>query len=615
MTLAELVIKMSADTASLRTDFDKAGKMAEKAADVIKSAFAGIGAALSAEGLGEIVKSVSDFGEEISRAAQKTGMAAEQISGLKFAAESTGTEFDVLVRGLAIFDRNVSGLANTNSQAAKAIAALGISTKDAAGHILPAHALLLDIAQRFQGMRDGAEKTAIAMTLFGRSGADLIPLLDRGAAGISELEARAKDLGVTLSGQDTQAAVQLKESLYDVSAAMTGLRNSFVLTFSPAIVAGIEGFTHPLETLRQDVILLGEGFAKLDLAGLQLEQRTPLAKLLVKPDDVRLVQEIIRQFDQMQTTFAARQQSGGPPMPRLTGRDFDIPLLGGKGKDKKNPLDFDQYGPDPEEEGRDQMEAYYKSLIQFTHGLMMAQNPLAQYAAEMSKLNDALKIGLVSQKEYADLSTYLGNQALGTKLAVLPMSSAGLDRTAAPQFKAMTDSFATLRGQAKQFGTEMSQSFTQMIVYGRGFTSMLQSMIDLLAEFILKTYVFNEISSALSSAGGGSSGGGGGILGVLGAFIGGLAGRAAGGPVTAGSMYMVGETGPELFAPGVSGSIIPSSGFGGGGNSGGDMYVDARGAYPGAEQMIARAVAQIQRQTPAQALAATYEYKARGGNL
>jgi hypothetical protein len=137
----------------------------------------------------------------------------------------------------------------------------------------------------------------------------------------------------------------------------------------------------------------------------------------------------------------------------------------------------------------------------------------------------------------------------------------------------------------------------------------------LLAEFILKTYVFQELSSALSSAGSSMGGNGGGILGVLGAFVGGLAGgRATGGPVTAGGLYMVGETGPELFAPGASGSIIPSSGFGGGGG-GGDMYIDARGAYPGMEHMIARAVQMVQRQTPAQALAATYEYKARGGQM
>jgi hypothetical protein len=45
--------------------------------------------------------------------------------------------------------------------------------------------------------------------------------------------------------------------------------------------------------------------------------------------------------------------------------------------------------------------------------------------------------------------------------------------------------------------------------------------------------------------------------------------RAEGGPVGAGSAYMVGEKGPELFVPGSSGSIVPNGAMGGGGGKGG----------------------------------------------
>ena len=616
MTLAELVIKMSADTASLRTDFDKAGKYAKDAAEVIRSAFAGIGAGLTVEGIGETIKSFAEFGETIARAAQKTGMAAEQISGLKFAAESTGTDFDVLTRGLAIFDRNVSGLANTNSQAAKAITALGVSTHDAAGHILPAHELLLDIAQRFQGMRDGAEKTAIAMSLFGRSGADLIPFLDRGAAGISELEASAKDLGMTLSGQDTRAAVQLKEGLHDLDAAMMGLRNTFVLTFSGSLVSAINDIAHPLRTLEQDVASVADRFSKLALGAMRLDQKLPHGLRLFSADDIAVMQDVVKQFDQMQTAFAISQQGAGLSLPG--GGFFHIPGTGQGGKKKSGrdtggDDDTYQFAPDVEDEGKQRLEAYYKTLLDFTHGLMMAQDPLAKYAGEMSKLNDALKVGIVTTGEYKDLATALGNDYAGKGLAVLPMSQAGGNRSLLPQFQGMSDSFKTLRTDAKQFGGQMSDSFVHMIEYGRGFNSMLQSMVTLFADFLIKTVLFKEIASSLGSMGGGS-GTGGGIMGVLSSFFSGLAGgRATGGPVTDGGLYMVGETGPELFAPGSNGSIIPGDSLGGGG--GNTVNIDARGAQPGVEHLIARAWAQMQKQIPVKALASTYEYHMRGGQL
>ena len=48
-------------------------------------------------------------------------------------------------------------------------------------------------------------------------------------------------------------------------------------------------------------------------------------------------------------------------------------------------------------------------------------------------------------------------------------------------------------------------------------------------------------------------------------WIPGVSGRAAGGPVSAGTPYMVGERGPELMVPGRSGTVIPNNQLGGGG--------------------------------------------------
>jgi hypothetical protein len=51
--------------------------------------------------------------------------------------------------------------------------------------------------------------------------------------------------------------------------------------------------------------------------------------------------------------------------------------------------------------------------------------------------------------------------------------------------------------------------------------------------------------------------------------------RAAGGPVSAGKTYLVGERGPEMFTPSSSGSIIPNHMLGGGG---GGISITVNGA-------------------------------------
>ena len=68
------------------------------------------------------------------------------------------------------------------------------------------------------------------------------------------------------------------------------------------------------------------------------------------------------------------------------------------------------------------------------------------------------------------------------------------------------------------------------------------------------------------------TGSGGGLLGGLFNFGG---KRAAGGPVSAGSSYLVGERGPELFTPSRSGNIVPNNAMGSVGNI--TVNVDASG--------------------------------------
>jgi hypothetical protein len=85
-----------------------------------------------------------------------------------------------------------------------------------------------------------------------------------------------------------------------------------------------------------------------------------------------------------------------------------------------------------------------------------------------------------------------------------------------------------------------------------------------------------------------------GISGAIENIFGG--GRAAGGPVTRGTTYLVGERGPELFTPGSSGNIIPnnrlSMASGGGGST---INITVNGAID--SESAARQIVQILNQS------------------
>lgn len=101
---------------------------------------------------------------------------------------------------------------------------LGFATRDAAGKLLPMNKVLLNVAEKFKTMPNGAEKTALAMKIFGKSGADLIPFLNKGAEGLAELAKQSDRFGTTLSGKDLDAVKDATKQQRLFSSAMEGLQ-------------------------------------------------------------------------------------------------------------------------------------------------------------------------------------------------------------------------------------------------------------------------------------------------------------------------------------------------------------------------------------------------------
>jgi lambda family phage tail tape measure protein len=89
-------------------------------------------------------------------------------------------------KGLTKLNVNLVKAAEGNDGLAQKFKALGVNVKDANGQVVPADKALKQIADRFADMPDGAQKAAAAVALFGKSGANLIPLLNEGAASMEK---------------------------------------------------------------------------------------------------------------------------------------------------------------------------------------------------------------------------------------------------------------------------------------------------------------------------------------------------------------------------------------------------------------------------------------------
>lgn len=228
-SLGDLIVKITADARDLEKALNDADKKVKDGSAKMNVTLKGLASSSLAIGsavagfFALAVKATVDYGDELFDVSQKTGVAVERLSTLKFVAEQTESSFQSLATGLKFLNRNIFEANDGNEQAVKLFSRLGIATRDSAGEAIKADQVFDQIADKFSRLKDESEKTALAMQLFGRTGSDLIPVLNLGAEGIAELERTATDLGLKLTTENAKDIDKFSDNMKEFKATMGGL--------------------------------------------------------------------------------------------------------------------------------------------------------------------------------------------------------------------------------------------------------------------------------------------------------------------------------------------------------------------------------------------------------
>ncbi len=267
----------TAKAASGLKDVADKGAAAAGPLNGLKGAIAGISGALVAVGVKKFADdSVSAFtgvAESAISMSRATGMSTQDASRLNFALQMSGVSGESASKGIKTFDKALGSASASDGKAAAAadahreklegqIAALekaknpteaqraklaqlkdqlaqlppsqeaatstlkklGIEYQDSHGKLLPMSQLLPQVAEKFKTMKDGPEKSALAMKLFGKSGMDMIPFLNKGKDGIAELTKKSDEFGMTVDDKMTKAMKDAKANTREWDAANQGLK-------------------------------------------------------------------------------------------------------------------------------------------------------------------------------------------------------------------------------------------------------------------------------------------------------------------------------------------------------------------------------------------------------
>jgi hypothetical protein len=247
-TFSETAIKFVADGSALNkglADIQKAvGDAAGRMATLTSHAMLAVGAGLAAgaAGLAVLVKQSADVGDDLIKLSQRVAISVETLSGYGLATKLADMSLEDFGTSLQRASRNIVDASQGTGIAADAFDALGIRVKDGSGNLKSAEQIMLEVADRFQGMEDGARKTAFAMDIFGRSGASMIPLLNQGAAAIAAQRTEAKDLGSTWTTAQAEIADGFNSNLKRIGSGLEGFRNAvagYLMPFADEVLTSI----------------------------------------------------------------------------------------------------------------------------------------------------------------------------------------------------------------------------------------------------------------------------------------------------------------------------------------------------------------------------------------
>lgn len=580
--LAKLVVQLEMETARYSKELDKAknqlagfSKSTNDSVSKIAKA-AGAAALAAAVGFAALAKNSIDAADDLNDMAKATGVSVESLSQLQYAAKLSGTNLDGLANGLRKLNTAAFDAAKGVKGPVESFEQLGIKVTDTNGKLKSTEELLLETADVFAQYEDGAAKAAIAQDLFGKSGTALIPFLNQGRAGIEGLKNEAAALSLTISGQTAAAADEFNDSLTRLKSSVTGLANQATTALLPTLQAitaqlsdtvtqsgAMSKFSEQIAAGFKIVVDIGYSVYKtFDNIGGALGALAAAA-VAVASGEFKRAANIIRMAnaDQVASEKESNEfirklwaDTGASIVATAKETDEEVKKTftfgGGKGASKVEEVtvvNASKIDVTP-----------YQKFTEELNALTMTQTErqVAAYHEQREALTALFEDGAISAEQFADRSA----AALDELLPEFEVTAKKIAEVTVKQ----TDMLTEFQKQAAANTQDiLAGTFEELATSGDlSAKKILQTFGQMIVKLIAQAAAADLAGRLFGAAGGGT---GGGWIGALAGAFGG--GKAAGGPVSPNSAYMVGERGPEMFVPNSAGKIVPNNKLGGGSTS------------------------------------------------
>ncbi|VVB52229.1 Uncharacterised protein [uncultured archaeon] len=259
-TVVGEVLSQTGETISkVASQFGGLGGAAGAAA--IGVAAVGAAAVAAAAGMSVLAIQGAEVVHQLELASAKTGISVHDLQTLQAAGSTVGVSLDQMVTGFRKFDQALVGIGARSGAANLVLKQFGIQTRDN-------KEALYEVADAFAKMEDGPTKAAYAVQLFGRAGLNLIPLLDKGRAGLEEFEAIVDRYGPKIGVEAKEANEAYLVSQTKLSLAWDSMKVAAEESILPTIARIITALADATRATNTWFTDLGRGIQYAGAAGL-----------------------------------------------------------------------------------------------------------------------------------------------------------------------------------------------------------------------------------------------------------------------------------------------------------------------------------------------------------
>lgn len=205
----------------------------------------GLGLALGVNQFRRFIGGAIEAADQINKLGAKVGASTENLSALSLIARTADSDLNQVGSALVRMNKNIGDAAAGVPTAIEHLKDLGLTVDDFAG--MDSVEIFALISEQLAGIPDQAKKSRVAVGLFGRAGAMLLPTMEALAEeGLGNVIKRAEELGVLIDHDLAAAAEQIKDDVEILKMQGEALGTRFVAGFAPQMSQALQAVSGDL---------------------------------------------------------------------------------------------------------------------------------------------------------------------------------------------------------------------------------------------------------------------------------------------------------------------------------------------------------------------------------